>query len=69
VRQVRQEKANEKANEKAEIQALNKEEGIVELDEDEKDRLIDLDSFTGPPTPPQSVTPAPPLALLLLFLT
>jgi len=37
--------------EKREIQQINKDEGIVELDDDEKDKLIDLDSFTAVPLP------------------
>lgn len=37
--------------EKQEIKQMNKEEGIVELDDDEKDKLIDLDSFTALPRP------------------
>jgi hypothetical protein len=36
-----------KKQEKLEISLLNQEEGIAELAEDEKEKLVDLDSFTG----------------------
>jgi hypothetical protein len=36
-----------KKQEKLEISLLNQEEGIAELADDEKEKLIDLDSFTG----------------------
>ncbi len=33
--------------EKAEIKKIKQDEGIVELDDDEKEKLIDLDQFTA----------------------